>query len=157
MPLGERERISRAIVAAVEPLIVKRAVAAAFRQAAEWDGIFGDSLLATARAVEALTEENDVCCPVCEETTCDDGCPLAPVRNRWQANAEPRPRLISETETASCYQIWHHGRLVVPEVDLAKPTGPGDLKLYCREIAPGKYNLGWELPPRPASADSAAS
>jgi hypothetical protein len=61
-----------------------------------------------------------------------------------QADAEPRPRLISETETAGCYQIWHHGRIAVLEAELAKPTESGDWKLYCREIAPGKYELGWE-------------
>ena len=59
---------------------------------------------------------------------------------------QPEARLVRETETAGCYQVWHHGQLVVPEAELAKP-GPGDFRLYCRELLPGKYELGWERKP----------
>jgi hypothetical protein len=36
-------------------------------------------------AEEVATQSTDslaMCCPVCEETTCDEGCPLAEVRAR---------------------------------------------------------------------------
>lgn len=64
------------------------ATAATFRYLAGWFGTEEQraELYGMAEAVEALTPENDMSCPVCEETTCDDGCPLAPVRNR---RAEP--------------------------------------------------------------------
>jgi hypothetical protein len=75
-------------VPALDPVIA--ATIAAFRFAAEAAYCAEDRawMSRTAGAVEVLTEDNDMCCPVCEETTCDDGCPLAPVRNRWQASHE---------------------------------------------------------------------
>ena len=63
--------------------VIKRATAATCRQVAEWfDPREAALLLEVATAVERLSED-DICCPACEEVTCDDGCPLAPVRNRW--------------------------------------------------------------------------
>ena len=64
-----------------ELAIIKRAVAAAYRQAAGWCSNDGDGLamLAVARDVEAF-QPGDACCPCCEEVTCDTGCPLEPVR-----------------------------------------------------------------------------
>ena len=38
-------------------------------------------LLETADAVERVTDWNDCpCCPLCEESTCDTNCALAPLR-----------------------------------------------------------------------------
>ncbi len=149
MPLSARERVAASVVAAVEPLIVRRSLAAAYRKLAEWsEEQQAEALLGMAAEVEALTEDNDTCCPVCQETTCDDGCPLAPVRNRWQEDATPRARCITENETAACYQIWHHGRIAVHEAELAKPAeGTAGFTLYCRELLPGKYEIGWERKP----------
>lgn len=66
---------------------VKCALAAAYREVAEWaDPKESEALLKMASAVEAL-DEHAACCPVCEETTCDDSCPLAQVRSRWQEPA----------------------------------------------------------------------
>lgn len=68
-----------------DPIIT--AVAATFRQIALWGlrfdaGPAHDELMEIARKVEALSVEDDICCPVCEEVTCDDDCPLAPIRGR---------------------------------------------------------------------------
>ena len=73
--------------APVDPVIV--ATANTFRYLAGWFGSDEQraELYEMAEAVEVMTPGNDMCCPVCEETTCDDGCPLAPVRNRWAAPA----------------------------------------------------------------------
>lgn len=75
-------------LAAEKPLV--KTVAATLRYAAEFAdwGKQRDDMLSVAARVEALTAENDDCCPVCEETTCDDGCPLAAIRARW-ATGEP--------------------------------------------------------------------
>jgi hypothetical protein len=64
-----------------EAAIVKRTLAAAYRQAATWIDNPADMqvLHALADAVEAF-EPGDACCPCCEEVTCDTGCPLEPVR-----------------------------------------------------------------------------
>ena len=71
---------------ALDPVIV--ATANTFRYLAEWFGTEEQraELHKMAEAVEAATPECDYSCPVCEETTCDEGCPLAPVRNRWYAD-----------------------------------------------------------------------
>lgn len=70
-------------VPALDPVIV--ATANTFRYLAEWFGTKQQraELYKMAEAVEAMTPDCDFSCPVCEETTCDEGCPLAPVRNRW--------------------------------------------------------------------------
>jgi hypothetical protein len=72
---------------------VARACAATFQYLAEWFGSEGQmaELGKLARDVAALTQENDMCCPVCQEVTCDEGCPLEPVRSRWQKAAAPPP------------------------------------------------------------------
>ncbi|MFB7222370.1 hypothetical protein [Streptomyces sp. NPDC056227] len=41
-------------------------------------------LLATADRVEASTYAD--CCPLCQEVTCDESCPLAPVRKQGEAD-----------------------------------------------------------------------
>jgi hypothetical protein len=76
-------------VPAIDPLI--KATAAAFRSAGTFVDDAGEVILRQiATAIEALAPENDMCCPVCEETTCDEGCPLAPVRSRWYAEGLAR-------------------------------------------------------------------
>ena len=68
---------------------VLTATAATLRYLAECNLDYMGSLLPSmAQAVETLTEENDMCCPVCEETVCDESCPLRPVRDRWQTKTE---------------------------------------------------------------------
>lgn len=67
---------------------IRTATAATLRQVAFWGLVFDggtvestcDELLEIARQVEQLDVADDFCCPVCEEVTCDDGCPLEPVR-----------------------------------------------------------------------------
>jgi hypothetical protein len=64
----------------LDPIV--RATGATFRYLAQW---FGDeeqraALLEMAEAAEHL--DDDMTCPVCEEMTCDEGCPLEPVRSR---------------------------------------------------------------------------
>lgn len=66
---------------------VINAVAATFREIAEWGlaydtGPARDDMLEIARKVDLLKDEDDFCCPVCEEVTCDEGCPLEAVRQR---------------------------------------------------------------------------
>lgn len=69
---------------------IKIAVAATLRTAAFWGLSFDtgpaqEELLHIAKQVEALTAEDDVVCPVCEEIECDGGCPLEAVRARFRA------------------------------------------------------------------------
>lgn len=60
------------------PLVVAT-VAATLRTAAEWlSGAEHELLLQIAKDAEHGWE--DACCPLCEEVTCDDGCPLSTVR-----------------------------------------------------------------------------
>ena len=64
---------------------VVKTTAATIRYLAGWfdTGPGLPDLLETARLVET-TDENDICCPVCQEVVCDEHCPLATVRARWQ-------------------------------------------------------------------------
>lgn len=39
----------------------------------------------TADQIEHTTPEDWWCCPLCEETRCDEGCPLAPLRAKEYA------------------------------------------------------------------------
>ena len=59
-------------------------VAATLRVAATW--ITGDedraTLFETAEQVERDPGPDSMSCPLCEEITCDDGCPMEPVRQR---------------------------------------------------------------------------
>ena len=65
--------------------LIKRTVAATCRQLSEWfDEREATALLDMAREVEAFNDARDACCPCCQEVTCDDGCPLAPVRNHTE-------------------------------------------------------------------------
>lgn len=65
------------------------ATVAALRGAASWLGDDEDMRMlrdaAEAICAEAdsgqLFDGTDGCCPFCEEVTCDDGCPLQPLRN----------------------------------------------------------------------------
>lgn len=81
----------------VEPLLrtdetTKAAVAATFRYITEWGLAYeretaakaADDFRHIADEIDNLDPERDVCCPVCQEVTCDDHCPLAPVRNGGQ-------------------------------------------------------------------------
>jgi hypothetical protein len=60
-------------------------VAATMRQVADWglafdNGPARDELRSIADQVELLNSGDDMCCPMCEEATCDEDCPLAAVR-----------------------------------------------------------------------------
>lgn len=61
---------------------VQAAVVATLRALAEWhpatSQVTEEEWLGLAREVEGL--EPGWACPLCQEVTCDDGCPLAPVR-----------------------------------------------------------------------------
>ena len=63
------------------------AVADTLRYISAWipDGEY--YLLKTAQQIDSMTPENDLCCPLCEETTCDEHCPLQPVRQQWMDEA----------------------------------------------------------------------
>lgn len=72
--------------------LIVRAVAATLRSVAGWVGANPEradreELYWIADAVEQL-DPDDICCPVCEEMTCDLGCPLYPVRSAAQARHE---------------------------------------------------------------------
>lgn len=76
-----------------DPVIA--AVAATLREVAEWGLSFDngpaesrDVLMDIARRVELLNIADDFCCPVCEEVTCDEGCPLEQVRARLDSAHE---------------------------------------------------------------------
>lgn len=69
-----------AVAAKAEAAAIKRAVAAAYRQAGAWlPDVQGEAMISVAAQVEAF-EPGDACCPCCEEVTCDPGCPLETVR-----------------------------------------------------------------------------
>lgn len=58
-------------------------VAATLRTAAEWfSGEQRDMLREAADGTERAWDS--FCCPVCEEVTCDEGCPLEHVRARLE-------------------------------------------------------------------------
>lgn len=62
--------------------IVKRTLVLFSMQVASWlEAGEATALLAVAREVRDF-DGSQACCPCCQETTCDDDCPLAPIRNR---------------------------------------------------------------------------
>jgi hypothetical protein len=65
-------------------------IVATLRQVVGWVGLDqADMLREVAQTLEAIdwTEAwETLCCPMCQEITCDDGCPLAGVRS-WAARA----------------------------------------------------------------------
>jgi hypothetical protein len=75
-----------AVTAQAEAAVVKRALAAAYRQQAEWtdDSVAQREFNDLAGQVEAV-DGTETCCPCCQEVTCDAGCPLEPVRSDHQA------------------------------------------------------------------------
>lgn len=73
-----------------EDCIAIKATAATLRAVAGWGlewppgghAAARDELCQIASAVEGL-DDDDVCCPVCEEVRCDEGCPLEGIR-KWE-------------------------------------------------------------------------
>jgi len=63
-------------------LAVLRAVAATLRQVARWEGVSGREMREIADEVEA--DDFVKTCPVCQEVSCDQDCPLAPVRRYYR-------------------------------------------------------------------------
>jgi hypothetical protein len=65
---------------------IRKATAATLRQVAGWGWVSDGQqreLYALADQVETESEEaSEMICAVCEETECDEGCPLEPVRSR---------------------------------------------------------------------------
>lgn len=55
------------------------------RQVAEWMPMSAEELQETADVVERWSV-GDLCCPMCEEVECDDGCPLAEIRAEGSAD-----------------------------------------------------------------------
>lgn len=80
--LGERPPTMSHIshYGSAEAAAIRRAVAATYRQQAEWtdDPVASARFSDLAGQVEAVDDED--CCPCCREITCDPGCPLEPVR-----------------------------------------------------------------------------
>ncbi len=82
-------------------------VARTLREAASWIGEEDrQTLYIAAELVEAADDETlYMICPVCEETVCDEGCPLEELRakidakeRRWEVEAEEAEREESEAE-----------------------------------------------------------
>lgn len=77
--------------------LIRATTAATIRSVAEWGLTYRDSnpdktsdeLHEIARQVD-LIEADEVTCPVCEESVCDEGCPLEPIRRQ-------RPWVQAET------------------------------------------------------------
>lgn len=69
------------VAAKAEAALIKRTLAAAYRQQAGWtdDSAAQREFEDLARGVEAV-DGTEGCCPCCQEVTCDTGCPLEPVR-----------------------------------------------------------------------------
>lgn len=68
---------------------VAATVAATLRNAAEW--FSGDARDTMREAADGVGSNwDDACCPVCEEVTCDKGCPLEGLRAGLAAEAEKR-------------------------------------------------------------------
>ncbi len=63
-------------------------VAATLRTVAPWaeDHEFRDMLYDVADQAEANWD--DACCPVCEEVTCDQGCPFEEIRKTLEAKPD---------------------------------------------------------------------
>lgn len=69
--------------------LVRATVSATLRTVAEWGLAFqatpdepaSSEFHNIADQVDRL-EADEMCCPVCEEVTCDETCPLAPVREQ---------------------------------------------------------------------------
>jgi hypothetical protein len=59
---------------------VVKAVAATLREVAGWGEDDRNPRMMEAVAEDVEANWNDVCCPVCQEVTCDEGCPLEAVR-----------------------------------------------------------------------------
>lgn len=55
-------------------------IAATLRQIAEWGDVSDTELYEIADQVENGATDDWWSCPMCEEITCDDGCPLEPLR-----------------------------------------------------------------------------
>lgn len=61
--------------------LIRAATVDTLRTVAEWGPMSREELLAVAESVDTMVVSEGLCCPVCEEVDCDDGCPLAPVRS----------------------------------------------------------------------------
>ncbi len=62
--------------------LIRATTAKTLRAVASWGQVPQEDIYAVAKQVEAGWL--GMCCPVCEETRCDEGCPLAPVRPTWE-------------------------------------------------------------------------
>lgn len=98
-----------------------RTVAATLRIVAEQvrDERDREELLATAEQVE--TALDDTCCPLCEEATCDDSCPLTEARaialeapcgflhDQWDGPYRMRRRCIAPAGHTAGQFAYDHG------------------------------------------------
>ena len=75
---------------------------------------------------------DDACCPFCEETLCDDGCPLAGIRaaQRHAQTARRDRRTIETNQTGDPQRV--HVRVLLTVGDRAEP----DLPLRSEMIRP---------------------
>lgn len=136
---GEFWSVTAAATASAEAAIIKRALAAAYRQQTGWtdDSAAQREFRDLAAQVEAF-EPGDACCPCCQEVTCDAGCPLEPVRKAAQEVAaqvvrgevihDDAPRLLGHLERA-------RPDTAVPVVSLT----PEEFEAFTR-----KHGVRWE-------------
>lgn len=64
------------------------ASAATLRQVAEWGPTSREELIEVAEGIEGMNPNDPMslmCCPLCEEVTCDDHCALSAVRREGVA------------------------------------------------------------------------
>jgi hypothetical protein len=66
--------------AALAQTLIRAAVADTLRTVAEWGQMSREELRGVAEAVDSMVVEQGLCCPVCQEVHCDEGCPLESVR-----------------------------------------------------------------------------
>jgi hypothetical protein len=66
----------------VEFQAIRAAVVYTLRTVAEWCPTSPKELREVAEAVDSMVIEEGLCCPVCQEVDCDEGCPLATVRSQ---------------------------------------------------------------------------
>lgn len=80
----------------------RKTVAATLRSVAAWCDTDRDrdELYNMATAVEA--GDDDDCCPVCQEVTCDEDCPLVEVRNKQIPTPVLVPPEQVPTDLAEC-------------------------------------------------------
>lgn len=93
----------------------RSATAATLRKVASWGDAYDHGILVDlATQLEASTVgqlRDEMCCPVCEEVTCDEDCPLASVRadSATAIHVCDHPTPINTTALVDRAEVWHCG------------------------------------------------